>query len=119
MLEFAAKLAELDVLSKRLQPVPAWMMATVPGESSGDANPPAKKKKTGGRRDVRELELDEVRIELADPVMGEVTTQLGYEESCQLAWRKGGFVRIVVARRKNEQATTALSVSMRAEQPGT
>jgi len=104
-LEFAAKLAELDVLSKRLQPVPAWMMATVPGESSGDANPPAKKK-TGGRRDVRELELDEVRIELADPVMGEVTKQLGYEESCQLAWRKGGFVRIVVARRKHEQETT-------------
>jgi len=104
-LEFARKLAELDALSKRLEPVPAWMMATVPGESGGDVGKPAKK--TGGRRDVRELELDEVRIELADPVTGAVTKQLGYEESYQLAWRKGGFVRVVVARRKHEQETSA------------
>ncbi len=104
-LEFAAKLAELDALSKRLQPLPAWMMATVPGESDPGAGPPTKKK-TGGRRDVRELELPEERIELADPVTGEVTKQLGYEESYQLAWRKGGFVRVVVARRKHEQATS-------------
>lgn len=47
-LEFAKKLAELDALSKRLEPVPPWMMANVAGASNGgdSANKPAKK--TGG-----------------------------------------------------------------------
>ena len=55
-LEFAQKLAELDALSKRLEPVPAWMMATVAVGSSGSGQPAKPPKKTGGRRDVSERE---------------------------------------------------------------
>lgn len=101
-LEFAKKLAELDALSKRLEPVPPWMMATVAGAAGGGVgNPP---KKTGGRRDVREMELPEERIELLDAELEgrQLVKRLGFEESFKLAWRKGGFVRVVVARAKYE-----------------
>ena len=99
-LEFAKKLAELDALSKRLEPVPAWMMATVVGASGGGAGTPPKK--TGGRRDVREMELPEERIELLDADLEgrQIVKRLGFEESFKLAWRKGGFVRVVIARAK-------------------
>ena len=101
-LEFAKKLAELDALSKRLEPVPPWMMATVAGGTSGSGNPP--KKKTGGRRDVREMEIPEERIELVDHELelAGVVKRLGFEESYKLAWRRGGMVRLVVARAKYE-----------------
>ena len=99
-LEFAAKLAELDALSKRLDPVPPWMMVTVAGDSSGSEGDNPQKKKTGGRRDVREMELPEERVELVDQQLEGVVRRLGFEESFKLAWRKGGFVRLVVARAK-------------------
>jgi transposase len=103
-LEFAKKLAELDALSKRLEPVPPWMMPNLASASNGgdSANKPAKK--TGGRRDVREMELPEERIELLDlELEGKgLLRRLGFEESFKLAWRKGGFVRLVIARAKYE-----------------
>ena len=99
-LEFAKKLAELDALSKRLEPVPPWMIAAVAGASGGGIGNP--QKKTGGRRDVREMELPEERIELFDADLEgrQLVKRLGFEESFKLAWRKGGFIRVVVARAK-------------------
>jgi transposase len=99
-LEFAQKLAELDALSKRLEPVPPWMMATVAGGSSGSGQPEKPAKRTGGRRDVREMEIPEERIELVDDKLEGVVKRLGFEESYKLAWRRGGMVRLVVARAK-------------------
>lgn len=99
-LEFAKKLAELDALSKRLEPVPTWMMATIAGDSSGSGQPEKPAKKTGGRRDVREMEIPEERIELVDDKLEGVVKRLGFEESYKLAWRRGGMVRLVVARAK-------------------
>jgi transposase len=110
-LEFAKKLAELDALSKRLEPVPSWMMATVAGGSSGSGQPEKPAKKTGGRRDVREMEIPEERIELVDDKLEGVVKRLGFEESYKLVWRRGGMVRLVVARAKyqveNPQAEQA------------
>ena len=99
-LEFAKKLAELDALSKRLEPVPQWMLATVAGGSSGSGQAAKPAKKSGGRRDVREMEIPEERIELVDEKLEGVLKRLGFEESYKLAWRRGGMVRLVVARAK-------------------
>lgn len=104
-LEFAKKLAELDALSKRLEPVPPWMLATVAGGESGTGNGEPKKKGSGGRRDVREMEIPEERIELVDDKLEGVVKRLGFEESCKLGWRRGGMVRLVVARAKYQVET--------------
>lgn len=97
-LEFAQKLAELDALSKRLEPVPPWMM---PKDSGAGGESPAKRKPTG-RRDLRAEELPEVRIELPDVTREGKAARIGFEEAYELRWRKGGFVRVVVARVKYE-----------------
>ena len=104
-LEFAKKLAELDALSKRLEPVPPWMLATVASGSSGGGSAGPQKKKPSGRRDVRELELPEERVELVDDQLEGVVKRLGFEESYKLAWRRGGMVRLVVARAKYQVET--------------
>ena len=101
-LEFAQKLAELDALSKRLEPVPEWMLATVTSGSGGSGQPGKPAKKAGGRRDVREMSIPEERIELVNHELERegVLKRLGFEESCKLMWRRGGMVRVVVARAK-------------------
>ncbi len=93
-LEFAKKLAELDALSAKLEP-----LAPPPaGEPKGN-------KKPTGRRPLRDADLPEERIELTDPafeaqVAEGAAERIGFEESCKLAWQRGGFRRVVVARVK-------------------
>jgi transposase len=95
-LEFAQKLAELDALSAQLEaPAP-------PPPSSSE---PKDKKKPTGRRPLREADLPEERIELSDPafeaqVAAGEAERIGFEESCKLAWQRGGLRRLVVARVK-------------------
>jgi transposase len=102
-LEFAAKLAELDRLCGTLGP------AAENEASDGDDGPkgPSKgaKKKPTGRRDLRKAPLEEERVEIADPlfeqlVEGGKAERIGHEESCKLAWKRGGLRRLVVARVK-------------------
>ena len=95
-LEFAKKLAELDALSKRLEPVPPWMMATVTEPDGGGRTP----KKPTGRRDLRLEEMPEERVQLLDETREGQVKRIGFEEACEVVWRKGGFVRVVVARAK-------------------
>jgi transposase len=97
-LEFAAKLADLDALSAKLD-------ARSPSPDGG--GPPARpaKKQPSGRRDLRSAELVEERVELSDPSLearvarGEAE-RIGFEESYKLGWQRGGLRRIVVARVK-------------------
>ena|GEM_PF-1913386 len=100
-LEFAKKLAELDALSKRLEPVPEWMVSPAAAARSDD-----KRKKPTGRRDLRELALPQERLELFDTTLS-AAGHIGFEESLQLVWRKGGFVRLVVARAKYQAQNAA------------
>jgi transposase len=101
-LEFAAKLAELDRLSGTLG-APAGEEAE---EGGGPKAPPQRaKKRPTGRRDLRKAQLEEVRLELTDPlfeqlVEGGKAERIGHEESCKLAWQRGGLRRLVVARVK-------------------
>jgi transposase len=46
------------------------------------------------------LPIEEERHEIVDPSLEGKTERIGFEESFQLGWRKGGPVRIVIARAK-------------------
>jgi len=105
-LEFAGKLAALDALNQRLG---------VTAPTDGDAGPGSAARPTGGngkrkptgRRDLREADLPEERIELTDPSLDGTAERIGWEESCQLYWRRAGFVRLVNARAKYRDSGTA------------
>lgn len=99
-LEFAQRLAELDQLAG----VPAPVAPPAPEGGGDGASKPAKQKPTG-RRDLRKAALEEERLELSDPLLEQMVlegkaTRIGFEESCKLAWRRGGMRRLVVARVK-------------------
>jgi len=97
-LEFATKLAELDALAgvvpEGVKPDAAQVKAP------GAPDEPKPKRKPTGRRDLLELDLPEERVELADPELEGRAPRIGFEESAKLAWRRGRFVRLVVARVK-------------------
>jgi transposase len=94
-IEFAEKLRQLDAL------------AGEPPEAPGDEGDDEKKRKkrSTGRRDLKKLPLEEERIEIADPLYEELVlqgkaTRIDFEESCKLAYKRGGMRRIVLARVK-------------------
>lgn len=93
-LEFAEKLAALDRLAGLSAPAPEERMTS-----------PGPKKKPTGRRDLRSAPLEEERVELKDPVLEELVAsgkveRIGHEESCKLAYKRGGMRRLVIARVK-------------------
>jgi transposase len=96
-IEFAETKAALDKLAKELgEPLP-------PAESADGAaaDDDEKKKacaKPKGRRDLRDVPMPEERIELLDVALEGKVERIGFEESCRLGYRRGGPVRIVVAR---------------------
>jgi len=103
-LEFAQKLSALDALSGRLGEQP-MSPATGTGTSVGGDGKPTGKKKPKGRRDLREANLPEVRVEIGDPVFDKLVDEgkaerIGFEESYKLAWQRGGHRRLVIARAK-------------------
>lgn len=94
-LEFAAKLAELDALAKRLKPV-SEAVQSVPGGAS-TSRPP---KKPRGRRDFSLVDLPEETVELVDAALEGKARRSGFEVSYRLKWRRGGMVRLKVMRAK-------------------
>ncbi len=97
-LEFAAKLAELDALAKRLDSLPE---SVVPSVASGSSTPRPPKKPTG-RRDFSLLDLPEETVELVDAALEGKARRSGFEVSYRLKWRRGGMVRLKVMRAKYE-----------------
>ncbi len=55
-------------------------------------------KKSTGRRDIRLLDIPEERVEILDPALEGKAERIGFEESCLFGRRRGGTIRIVVAR---------------------
>jgi transposase len=104
-LEFAAKLAALDALGGQLAPAPDT------AEPSGTARDRARSHRPTGRRDLKMLELPEERIEIADPAFEGTAPRIGTEESSKLVWRRGGLVRLVIARVKYRVGETAEDVT--------
>ena len=102
-LEFAAKLAALDALGGQLDPASA---GDAPADRP-DKPTHCKKRRPGGRRDLKQMDLPEERIEISDPALEGTAPRMGTEDSCKLMWRRGGFVRLVVARVKYRVAEAA------------
>ena len=96
-IEFAATQAKLDALATQL----GADAAPPPTDAEGNpADPPpavrARPRPTG-RRNLGEQDLPEERVEIFDPAF-EGQTPIGFEESFKLRHRRGGQVRLVVAR---------------------
>lgn len=102
-LEFAEKMRELDTLAKTL--------GIAQEKAKSDDTPAKDGKRRGkrtnnrgtGRRDLRDLPLEEERIEIADDhleaLVGEGKVQRhGFEETCKLAHKRASKVRVVIAR---------------------
>jgi hypothetical protein len=109
-LEFAATLAELDKL--------AGLDPTSDEPPGDDGAPPTgdRKKKGGGRRVPHKL-VGEERVEVTDPIYEGSVERLGTEESSRVMWRRGGMVRVVLARvtYKTKATTTPASSSDHAD----
>ncbi len=97
-LEFAAKLAALDELAGKDD-----------DDEASEAPKPErdKDKRKHGRRDLRLLDLPEERVEIPDPLLEGKAARIGTEESTELRWKRGGFVRVVFARIKYDTSTPA------------
>jgi len=123
-LEFASKQAEFEGLAAQLGDTPSPEPpsasppdAAPPSASPPDAAPPSAsppdappasppaapdkpKASPKGRRNLRELPIVEERFVFVDPELEGKAPRAGFEESYELGWRKGGPVRIVIARVK-------------------
>jgi len=96
-LEFAAKLAALDKLAGL---VDGDGDDNEDGDGNGAGGDRKKKRKDTRQRDLRKAPIGEERLEIPDPVWEGKAERIGAEESCELVWRRGGFVRLVIARIK-------------------
>ena len=102
-MEFAQKMRELDAL--------AGTLGMASDRPASDDSPSRDGKRNGkrannsgtGRRDLRELPLEEERIELSDPLLEALVAEgkvkrHGFEETCKLAHKRATKVRVVIAR---------------------
>jgi transposase len=112
-MEFADKLRQLDAL--------AGMPADKSSDDDDDNTDKKKvKKKPTGRRDLKKLPLEEERVEISDPLYEQLVAQgkakrIDFEESCKLAYKRGGMRRLVIARVKYQvtgnDGTTAIDTA--------
>jgi transposase len=97
-MEFATKLKHLDDLSRDQGVDPAIFHG---GDNGGKS-----KKRTGkalGRRNLSDMNLPEIRVNVTDPMLEEMVkegraTQMNSALSYKLAWVRGGFRKLVIAR---------------------
>ena len=103
-LEYAQKLRELDQLAGTLG---IGEESTADGDDTpaSDGKPRGKRKgnRGTGRRDLRSLPHEEERVEFADPHLEALVAEgkvmrHGFEETCKLAYKRGGKRRLVIAR---------------------
>jgi transposase len=109
-IEFAETQAKLEKMAKVLDghgDAAAHADGTSSGdgpsvpEESGNVGRPAGAKKTSkgsGRPNLSKLDLPEERVEILDPSLEGKAERIGFDETCFLGRRRGGSVRIVMAR---------------------
>jgi transposase len=102
-LEFAETKAKLEALSEAIERVDeATSDVSTSSEAAVEPPPPPpgpkNRPKPSGRRDLRDEIMEEKRIEILDPELEGKVERIGFEESCRQGYRRGGPVRIVVAR---------------------
>jgi transposase len=99
-LEFAETQAKLVAIAKEL----ADDGAEAPLAGSDDDPKVPRRQKSKGRRDFSEIFMPEERVEITDPVLEGTAERIGFEESLKLGRRRGGPIRIVMARVKYKVA---------------
>jgi transposase len=100
-MEFAQTQAKLDALATQLDEGVAPMPASeVPCDPADPPSSSAVRPKPTGRRNLAAEDMPEERVEIVDPVLEGTVERIGFEESCKLKYRRGGWVRAVVARVK-------------------
>jgi transposase len=101
-LEFAETKAKLDALAQQLgtelEGPPAPPAAEPSAAPPSDDEPKKPRPTPTGRRNLRDIEMPETRIEITDPALEGTVERISFEESCRYGYRRGGPVRIVVAR---------------------
>jgi transposase len=82
------------------------------GAGSGDPTSPLpepkepkERPKPKGRRDLSKSKLPKILIEIGDEELEATAKRIGYEDSCQLMRRPGGFAVLVIRRAKYEVQT--------------
>ena len=102
-LEFAETKAKLDAMAAQLE-TPASTIegaANASTETASDAPatppPPPAGTKPKGRRNLRDEEMPERRIEILDPALEGKVERIGFEESYRLGYQRPCKVRVVVA----------------------
>ena len=102
-MEFAETQAKLDALATQLdEGAPLSGTHDAPADAAPSSeDPPAVAKprpKPTGRRDLASEDMPEERIVILNPALEGQVERISFEESCQLGYRRGGRVRLVVAR---------------------
>ena len=87
------------------------------GAGAPPANPKKKRPKPKGRRDLRALPMEEVRVEVLDPALEEAilagrARRIGFQEASSVRWRRGGHVRFIAARGKYVELTATPAPSL-------
>jgi transposase len=96
-IEFAETKAKLDALARAIDDsIPATTQADAVGDPAAPP-PAATRSKPTGRRNLGAHDLPEERVEIFDPAFAG-QEPIGFEESFKLKYRRGGPVRVVVAR---------------------
>jgi hypothetical protein len=104
-LEFAATLAELDKLAGLVEPE-----TDATGDEGGAAGDRPKRRRRR-RCDLHKV-VGEERIELPDPIYEGKFERIGAEEeTAKLKWRRGGLVRVVIARLKYRTTSPAVRIA--------
>jgi transposase IS66 family protein/transposase IS66-like protein len=104
-LEFAAKLAELDQLAGLVEPE-----TDATGGEGGAAGDKPKRRR--GRRCELHKVIGEERIEIPNPIYEGKFERIGAEEeTTKLKWRRGGLVRVVIARLKYRTTPSAATAN--------
>jgi transposase len=94
-IEFAHVKKEVEALAVQV----GEAVTPSPADETPPAPPPSKTRpRPTGRRNLAEEEMPEERVEILDPALEGVAERIGFEESCKLRYRRGGAVRVVVAR---------------------
>jgi transposase len=101
-IEFAQVKKEVEALAVQV----GEAVTPPPADEPPPAPPPSKTRpKPTGRRNLAEEDMPEERVEILDPALDGVDERIGFEESYKLRYRRGGAVRVVVARARYKSST--------------
>jgi len=115
-LEFAQTKAKLDALAKEIDAPVTPTITTAADDPAAPPPIPRPRSKPTGRRNLADEAMPEERIEILDPTREGTAERIDFEESYKVKYRRGGHVRLVIARAKYKTEPAADAVG-REEKP--